>query len=667
MRKIQLLLLTLFIAAVSFGHDDKNDPIVLTIDGEGIHTSEFLYIYLKNNNDSDKEKYKKENLDAYMELFINYKLKVAEAERLGYDTIPKLKSELAQYRKQLSLPYMVDKDQNENLIKEAYERTKNEVRASHILIRVKPDAKPADSLIAYNKIMKIRDRIIGGEDFGDVAAGKGGSEDPSAKTNKGDLGYFSALQMVYPFEDAAFNTPAGEISMPIRTRFGYHIIKSHDQRPSRGKIKAAHIMVLSNDSMSDKEKEEAEKKINEIYGLLEEGQKFPELAQKYSDDQSSKPKGGLLPIFGAGSKQRMVPEFEEAAFNLTKDFEYTKPVKTAYGWHIIQRHEVYPVASYEQMYRELKLKVEKDVRAQSTKDAFINKLKKEYNFKHANSNKLLPLFYDFMNNDIFAGKWKGLENKTKHDEVMFEFKDQFFTVADFEGHLLNLNLQGSPQPIKPFIEQQYESWSRGELLKYEDSNLERKYPEFRSLIQEYRDGILVFEIMQNEIWNKASEDTVGIKNYYEANKADFTYPIRYKGELYKCKDKATAKKVYAMTQIDSMNFGKIQEEINKDSQLNLVVKKHTFNSQTTEAFKKGKKGKKVRAFKPGLNKIFERNDEYYVFKVEDVLQPRTREFKEAKGLVTAAYQNKLEKDWLTSLRKSHKIEIHQEALYAVGK
>lgn len=666
MRKLQLLLLTLFIAAVSFGHDDKDDPIVLTIDGEGVHKSEFLYIYLKNNNDTDKEKYKKENLDAYMELFINYKLKVAEAERLGYDTIPKLKSELSQYRRQLALPYMVDKDQNESLIKEAYDRTKNEVRASHILIRVKPDASPEDSLVAYNKIMKLRERIISGEDFGEVAAGRGGSEDPSAKTNKGDLGYFSALQMVYPFEQAAFTTAVGEVSMPIRTRFGYHIIKTHDQRASRGKIKAAHIMVLSNDSMSDKEKEEAEKKINEIYGLLEEGQKFSDLAQKYSDDQSSKPKGGLLPIFGAGSKQRMVPEFEEAAFALKADLDYSKPVKTAYGWHIIQRVEVYPVASYDEMYRELKLKVEKDIRAQSTKDAFLNKLKKEYAYKDDKSDDLLALFHGTMKNEIFIGKWKGLDNKDKHEEVMFQFKDQFFTVADFEAYLIALNLQGSPQPIKPFIEQQFEAWSRSELMKYEDSNLEKKYPEFKSLIQEYRDGILVFEIMQNEIWNKASEDTVGIKNYYEANKADFTYPVRYKGELYKCKDKETAKNVYSMVELDTLTFGQIQEVVNKDSQLNLVVKKHTFNSLTTEAFKKGKKGKKVRKFKKGLNKIYESNDEFYVFKVEDVLEPRTREFKEAKGLVTAAYQNKLERDWLASLRKSHKIEIHQEALYAVG-
>lgn len=660
MRRLHLLTFALFLSAFSFAHDDHNDPVVLTIDGEGIHTSEFLYIYTKNN---DNPSFKKKDLDAYMELFINYKLKVKEAEKLGYDTIPKLKKELAQYRKQLAMPYMVDKDQNEKLIKEAYDRTVNEVRASHILIRIKPDATPKDTLAAYEKIMKLRERILNGEDFGEVAAGKGGSEDPSAAKNKGDLGYFSALQMVYPFEDAAFKNKVGDISMPIRTRFGYHIIKTHDLRPSRGKIKAAHIMVLANDEMNEADQKAAEEKINEIYDLLEKGQNFEDLAGRYSDDQSSRAKGGLLPIFGGGSKQRMVPEFEEAAFSIKEDGAYSKPVKTPYGWHIIKRIELIPVPSYDEMYRELELKVKKDIRAQSTKNSFLNKLKKQYGFKEDKKDELLALFYSTMGNEIFQNQWKGLEDQSKSKEVIFSFKDQFYTVKDFETYLLDLNVQGAPMPIKDFIMNQYNNWSSRTMMAYEDSQLESKYPEFRSLIQEYRDGILVFEIMQNEVWNKASKDTTGIKAYYESHRTDFTYPVRYEAELYKCKDKATAQKVYDLVAEDSLTFGQIQDQINKNSQLNLVVKKHTFNSETTEAFKKGKKSRK---FKEGLNKIFEKDGEFYVINVDKVLAPRNREFSEAKGLVTAAYQNQLERDWLKSLRDNHKIEVQEDALYNVG-
>ncbi|MBD3637645.1 MAG: peptidylprolyl isomerase [Crocinitomicaceae bacterium] len=659
MKNVFVTLLALLFTAISFGHNDENDPVVLTIDGEGIHASEFLYIYTKNNADPS---FKKKDLDEYMELFINYKLKVKEAERLGYDTIPKLKQELEQYRRQLALPYMVDKKQSEKLIEEAYFRTKNEVHASHILIRVSPEASPEDTLKAWNNIMELRQRILDGEDFGEVAAGKGGSQDPSAKMNKGDLGYFSALQMVYPFEEAAFNTEIGKVSMPIRTRYGYHIIQTHDLREAKGKIQAAHIMVLVNFDASREEIDAAEQKINEIYELLENGEKFEVLAKKYSDDQSSKSRGGVLPEFGAGAKQRMVPSFEEAVFALQADGEYTKPIRTPYGFHIIKRIKLTPVPTYEEMYRELKLKVEKDVRAQQTRNSFLNKLKKEYNFEDANAQKLLPMFYNTMGDEYFMGRWKGLESDAHKDEILFSFADQFYTVGDFEKYLLTFQNAGKPRPMKGFIEEQFKIWSTLKLTEYEDSKLEEKYPEFKALVQEYRDGILVFEIMQNEIWNKAANDTVGIKKYYNEHRSDFTYPVRYKGELYKCKDKETAERVYEMVESDTITYGQIQEVINANSTLNLLVRSHTFNSETTDAFKKGKK---IRKFKEGLNKIFEKDGEFYVFDVAEVLPPREREFSEAKGLVTAAYQNELEKRWLEELRKSHTIEVHQEALYSV--
>lgn len=660
MKKVQLLLIGILIATVSLAHDDEKDPIVLTIDGDGIHKSEFLYIYTKNNPNPS---YKKKDLDAYMELFINYKLKVKEAEKLGYDTIPALNRELEQYRKQLAMPYMVDKKKNEKLIEEAYYRTKNELRASHILIRIPPNPTAEDTLMAYNQTIAIRNRILNGEDFGTVAAGKGGSQDPSAKVNKGDLGYFSALQMVYEFEEAAFTTPVGDISMPIRTKFGYHIIKVVEIREAKGKMKAAHIMILANNETSKDDLLQAEKKINEIYDLLEKGEKFEDLAQKYSDDQSSKSRGGTLPEFGAGAKQRMVPDFEAAAFSIDSDGEYSKPIQSAYGFHIIKRVELTPVPTYDKMYRELKLKVEKDVRAQTTKNSFLQQLKTSYGFTDIEAKKLLPMFYNDTDNGFFTGRWKGLTSDAHDQDILFSFKDLFFTVKDFETYLYSIENPGKARPFKDFVEEQFKFWSTNELMKYEDSKLEEKYPEFKALIQEYQDGILVFEIMQNEIWDKASKDTIGILKYYNEHRPDFTYPIRYKGELYKCKDKGTADRVNTLIQSDTLSFGQIQDIINENSQLNLIVKKHTFNSETTEAFKKGKK---YRSFNTGLNKTFEKNGEYYVFKVTEVMQPREREFNEAKGLVTAAYQNQLEKDWLAQLRTSHTIEVHSEALYAVG-
>lgn len=665
------------LSLTSFAQDQANDPVIMTIDGMPVYQSEFVYIYTKNN---PCVSYQKEDLDAYIDLFINYKLKVKEAERLGYDTIPKLVTELKQYREQLSLPYMIDKEKNEALIREAYDRTVNEVRASHIMVRLKSEPTPKDTLAAYEKIMSIRNRIIAGEDFATVA--KSSSEDPSAAANSGDLGYFAALQMVYPFEDAAFKMNIGDISMPVRTSFGYHIIKLTDKRVSIGKMLAAHIMVVTDKNMNAEQLAKAEQKINEIYTKLQQGEAFEGLAEKYSDDQSSKAKGGKLPEFGPGTKQRMVPEFEAAAFALKTDGEYSKPFKTPYGWHIVKRISMTPLGSYDDMYRELKLKVERDIRAESTRESFVKSLKTQYNFSD-NSNKLLPLFYNTMGTEIFSGKWQGLTDHANDAEVLCSFADKFYTVGDFEKYLIESQTQGKTEDIELYIRRKYDLFCKEMILAYEDSQLEKKYPEFKSLMQEYRDGILVFDVMQNEIWNKASKDTVGIRNYYETHQSDFTYPVRYKGDLYRCMNKETADQVTAYLKSDTMDYSKIQMAINTSSELTLMIKRNTFNSETTEAFriektkqadpnadpcKKSKPAKapKYRKFKVGLNKTFVYKDEYYVFDVEEVMQPRSRDFNEARGLVTAAYQNEMEAKWLQELRNRYKVVVNYDVLYALG-
>lgn len=677
-QKLKLTLIACLVSFISVAQDQAKDPVIMTINNEPVYLSEFVYIYTKNN---PCVSYEKEDLDAYMQLFINYKLKVKEAEALGYDTIPKLKNELAQYRNQLSLPYMIDKEKNEALIKEAYERTANEVRAGHIMVRLRPDAGPKDTLIAYEKAMKIRERLLAGEDFETVA--RSSSEDPSAATNGGDLGYFHALVMVYPFESAAYNLNVGDISMPVRTNFGYHIIKLTDKRPSKGKMVAAHIMILTEKGMSQEDLTKAEQKINDIYAMLEAGTPFEELAGKYSEDQSSKAKGGKLPEFGAGTKQRWVPEFEAAAYSIPADGQYCKPIQSPYGWHIIKRISLTPIGSYDELYRELKLKVERDIRAETTKESFINSLKTAYNFKDY-SDKFLGIFYNTMGPEIFAGSWKGLENHANDHEVLCSFANVALTVGDFEKYLINSQTNQRAEQIQIFIEKQFDLFIKAELLKYEDSQLEIKYPEFKSLMQEYRDGILVFDVMQNEIWNKASKDTTGIKAYYEAHKSDFTYPLRYRGDLYRCIDKETAERVIGYLNTDTMDYAKIQMEINTSSELTLIIKRNTFNSQTTDWMKieksakastapsdpckkaKAPKAPKIRTFKMGVNKMFVYKDEYYVFDVEEIMEPRVREFAEAKGLVTAAYQTELENKWLKELRTKYTIVINEDVLYGLG-
>jgi peptidyl-prolyl cis-trans isomerase SurA len=371
MKRIVLVLL-ISVLALSVNAQEK-DPVLLNVGGKEVKLSEFNAIFNKNKNN---EKITESSINEYLDLYIKFKLKVREAEALGYDTLPKFINELKGYRKQLAEPYLTDKDVTESLIKEAYERMTQDVKASHILIKLEEDPLPADTLAAYNKAIKIRNRIIAGEDFGKVA--KETSEDPSAQKNNGNLGYFSAMHMVYPFESAAYNTKVGAISMPARTKFGYHIIKVLDKRPARGTVKVAHIMVRADKNESSEDSAAKKQKIDEIYEkLTKDNQDFSALAKQFSDDKGSAQRGGELPEFNTG---KMVEEFENTAFSLKNDGDISTPIKTDYGWHIIKRLSLKTLDSYDEMYSSLKGKVARDSRSNRSKVALLSKIKSENNF-----------------------------------------------------------------------------------------------------------------------------------------------------------------------------------------------------------------------------------------------------------------------------------------------
>lgn len=640
----------LFAAQVNAQKDDA----VMEIDGKPVTKSEFRQIYLKNNPNPD---FSKEALDQYMELFKKFKLKVAEAEALGYDTIPKLRRELEGYRKQLAQPYLVDSSENQALVREAYERMKTEVRASHILIRVDENASPADTLVAYNKIMALRKRILAGEDFATVAKGKGGSEDQSAQRNSGDLGYFTAFQMVYPFEDVAYKTKVGEVSMPVRTRFGYHIIKVTGTRPARGTMKAAHIMVATGKDATPEEIQSAQKAIDEIYTKLGEGVPFEKLAGEYSDDSQTADKGGVLPVFGTGSNTRMVPEFEEAAFALKKDGDYSQPVRTDYGFHIIKRIELTPLRSFDELKKEIQTKVNKDERANVTQRSFIEKLKKQYGFKD-NYAKTGKWFEQNLDTTYFMGQWKPTALTT--DATMFTLGKEAFTQKQFADYLEKNARTVKKADSKSVVKAQYMKWQNASILGYEEKQLDRKYPDYKALMQEYHDGILLYEVMTDKVWNKAVRDTSGLKQFYETHKANYQWGTRYNAMVYECKDAAVAQEVSKLLKSDTISSKTVLGIVNKESELNLKVKTNKYEVENTP-FLKG------RELKKGVNPAYEFDGKYYVVKVEEVMAPATKQFNESKGAITSDYQNYLEQEWLAELAEKHPIVVHQDVLYSIGK
>lgn len=653
----------LFVFAIAFvlGHTalaQGGDPVIMTIDDKDITKSEFLQIYLKNNNDP---KYDKASLDAYMELFKKFKLKVAEAEDLGYDTVPKLVKELNGYTKQLALPYLVDSTKIEELVKEAYFRTENEVRASHILIRVTPNASPEDTLKAYNKIMALRERVVKGEDFAKVASGPGGSEDPSAASNAGDLGYFTAFQMVYPFEDKAYNTKVGEVSMPFRTRFGYHIIYVQDKRPARGSIETAHIFISARENEGGETIDAASKKADEIYQLLEDGENFEALVKKFSDDPSSVNKDGKLPPFGTGTTTRMLTAYEDAAFKIPNDGGYSKPVQTDYGFHIIKRIKRHAVPPFEDMKDNLESRVSKDERSKQTQASFVNKLKKEYGFKDKSA-KGKKWFYSNLDSTFFTGNFSPAQ--IKKDKPMFILDKKKFTQRDFAAHLQS-NYRGlrKNSEIKSMVNDQYEEWEKKTILGYEESKLADKYPAYKALVTEYHDGILLYEIMSDMVWNKAMKDTTGLKEYHAKNSSQYTWNKRFDADVFECNTKAVADEVYGMLTsdgADTLKISEIVEKINKDSELNTRHRNNKFDVEKTNYIEN-------QNLKKGVNPVYKFNDKYYVVRVANILAPTEKEFSEAKGAVTSDYQNYLEEKWLEELSSKHKIVVNTEVLYNLGK
>jgi peptidyl-prolyl cis-trans isomerase SurA len=319
----------------------KNDEVLMTIAGKPVYVSEFMNIYQKNNVKG--ESIDKKSLDEYLDLFINFKLKVRQAEELGLDTVTSFRTELNGYREQLAKPYFTDEATIDRLVREAYERESTDLRASHIFFRLKPDPTPEDTLAALNKAIAVREKLLKGDSFENLALEF--SEDPSAKDreanqqhpflkgNRGDLGFFTVFDMVYPFENGAYNTEVDKVSLPVHTEYGYHLIKVTSRHPALGKVTVAHIFLSIPKNATSEDSSRVQKRIDSVYNRLSGGSTFEDLVKAYSDDKGSAAKGGVLPAFGVN---RMVPEFIEAIYSLKNPGDYTKPILTPYGWHIVK-------------------------------------------------------------------------------------------------------------------------------------------------------------------------------------------------------------------------------------------------------------------------------------------------------------------------------------------
>jgi len=620
----------------------------MTLGDREITAGEFERIYNKNN--TGERILDKKSIDEYLELFINFKLKVIEAEKQGLDTMPSFIRELSGYRNQLAKPYLTDNVSIEQLVKEAYERMVTEVSASHILVKLSSNPTPEDTLKAYNKAMRMIDRINLGESFEAIA--RGASDDPSAKSNGGNLGYFTAFRMIYSFETAVYNTEVGKISKPIRTNFGYHIIKVNDKRSSRGEVKVAHIMVATPRGSSEEFITEAKKKTKLILQELEQGIRFDTLALRYSDDQGSARNSGELPWFGTG---RMVPEFEEAAFNLTRPDEISEPVKTSYGWHIIKLIDKKPLGSFEELKPEIENLVARDNRSSIGRDSFIRKLMNEYNF--IVNNDALAQFYatldpEFLTNFNTPGKAVSL-----HDPL-FSFAEIRYSQKDFMDFIRKYPSKVRTNDIHEYIDKMFSDYSSQELLEYEESQLENKYPEFGYLMQEYHDGILLFELTDKMVWSKAIKDSVGLQGFYELNMEKYLWEDRVDASIYTCEDESQLKALLKMLSKRSKKGYKDEDfldQFNNEGDPYLQIEKGIFSKGDNAIIDSSK-------WQKGTKKDIRYGGKPVIVIIHEVIRNQPKTLNEAKGIITSDYQDHLDKEWIKELRSKYPVLINSEVL-----
>ncbi|MBN2892723.1 MAG: peptidylprolyl isomerase [Bacteroidales bacterium] len=636
---LNLLVFVLFVTS-AFAQD-----VLMTIDGKEITSNEFERIYLKNNNDKVKDE---KEIDEYLDLFINFKLKVIEAENLGYDTVSSFITEYNKYLSQLAEPYFTDDEYEEFLIKQAYERSLKEVRVSYIFIK---SDNENDTTVAYKKAMTVYDRLAAGEDFVKVATEM--SDAKSVEKDKGDAWFSPVFAMPYKLENFTFENKVGDFSKPLLIDNGYYILKITDTRQAPGKVKASHIYVRLQQNPTEADSLKAMELLDNITKQLKSGVPFEEVASTYSEDKFSAQKGGDLGWFTTG---KMLRQFEEATFSIKNVGDYVGPIRTPVGYHYIKLTDVDPIGTYDEEYENLKKELTKKPRYQKIKEKVISDLKKEYNYKIIND---LHDFYTKVDSTIFKAKWSDdfFEN---NNTILVTFSDQKLTYTDFYNYLIANQKISRDENVKKYLDEKFDDFVKETIKAYEITVLPEKNEKFKYLVKEYHDGLLLFDITNDMVWDKAVKDTVGLKNYFNENRNKYYQKLNVTIFTYS-DEKAKKKTIKLLNKKESKNLSDsvIVTSVNKKGELISIDQAGVFKEGDNVTvdyiiglFKAGKieNSQKVVILEDSKKIVYLNNNLPYV-----------------KGLVTADYQNVLEKNWISSLRKKYNVTVNQEVFDKVKK
>lgn len=618
--------------------------VLITVGDIPVTVGEFKYIYEKNNG--QRANYSKESLDEYLDLYTKFKLKVNEARQNKIDTISSLKEELDGYKRQLSNSYIMDKGVNDYLMDELIERVKTDIRFSHIFISVPANAAPELQEKKRTEIDQAYSRLESGSPFENMVSFF--SEDKLSNQSGGDLGFYTAMMPngFYELENAMYQTAVGTYSKPVRSRIGWHIIKVTETRPAWGEIEVAHILFR-------KEDETAQNKAEDIYKKLVAGGDWNAIASANSQDEKSARANGLLPAFGINTYEKA---FENAAFSLQKEGEISKPFETSAGWHIvklIKRGEKLDDATFKKVYEP---RIKSDERYAITKAHLLETIRTSSGYTE--NQELLKQFTMGLKEDFYTFKWQP-EMSANWKKPLISFgNEKSFDLGDFvqfaqKNTRVRLRFDKNMNTYQEAVAALFDAYKEERTIDYEQSNMVKKYEDFKSLMREYEEGILLFEVTKNAVWDRANQDSVGLAKFFESHRSQYMNDAKAKATKvsFRSEDPAFANEVYSRA---SKSVKSLTKKYN--------AKEDVLQFEQVEFTKEDEVGKKVEFKAKAVSPMMSSEGQYYFYKIDQIVAATPKSLKESRGYVVADYQDQLEKDWVESLRKKYKVDIHQDVL-----
>ncbi|MFZ9755598.1 MAG: foldase protein PrsA [Bacteroidia bacterium] len=689
MKKMNRIRIALFalLGAITGALNAQNSSVVFVVNpavanqmGQEVTYGEFKRQFLKNIN-LDERQVTAAEIDEYLQLYIRFKLKIQVAVESGQSENSAYLQELGMYREQLARNYLYDRQVTADLIEEAYDRMRSEVRVSHILIACPRGASAQTEAQAKGRMEEIYQQLRRNntaENFASMA--ETNSDDPGTKSAGGDLGWMTAMQVVYEFENYAYNTPVGDISPVFRTDFGYHVLRVTAKRPNRGDVKVRHILIRVT-APGEEYDDAALKKMEEIRNQIVSGQaSFEEMARNYSEDYNSRYNGGIMDYVNTtqyiGDPDRQL--WVDKAFSMTEKGEISSVFRTNYGYHLLQLVDVRPMASFDQMRSSLKQQVQQNARSKVSIDALVEKVKRENNFTE--NPQAYQAFLTVLDSSFLNGSFdmdalpKSYDNKGKRfnllDMELFRLGNESYTVEDFALFIQNNRRAMNSGKAEAFASE-YQQWVSESCVANQNEHLEERSEEFRDIYQEYREGILMFNRMQQLVWDRANNDSAGLAQYFAEHRDAYRWDDRYHVDIYYCSDakmmKTVAKQVKKGVQADSLlrmhtrnnplgfnyRMGYYQWSdtglVPNPAVLNTLFSNSAYKSQT------------------GLVKLNQVGEDWILVNIHGFLPAGPKALSECRGPVTSRYQEELERRWMDELENRYEVSINYESVEALKK